>query len=155
MNIAQAQFKDIDHVLEITQNTIQEIYPHYYPLGAVDFFRNHHCRKNIEEDIRRNCVWIVYDSTAVGTVSVKENEISRLFVLPAHQGKGYGCKLMNFAETIVFQNYRKIVLNASFPAQKLYHKRGYRVEDFCTILCGNGDYLCYNYMTLQKNDCCD
>ena len=86
----------------------------------------------------------------VGTVSEKGNEMSRLFVLPDHQGKGYGKRLMDFAEQLIFQTHSSIELDSSFPAQEIYIKRGYRTLGFNKLPCDNGDYLCYNEMMLEK-----
>ncbi|WP_279283102.1 hypothetical protein [Clostridium sp. C2-6-12] len=41
MNIRQATKEDLDIVKNITHKTIQTIYSHYYPEGAVDFFVTH------------------------------------------------------------------------------------------------------------------
>ena len=38
MSIKSAQKSDFYVVKEITHTTIDEIYPHYYPIGAVAFF---------------------------------------------------------------------------------------------------------------------
>lgn len=150
MEIVQAIISDFDDVFRITQSTINEIYPHYYPLGAVSFFSSHHNRLAIEQDIESGRVWILRENAGIGTVTIKENEIARLFVLPEYQGKRYGSKLMDFAENIIFHKYQTIVLDASFPAQEMYIKRGYKALGFYKILCENGDYLCYSEMIFQK-----
>ena len=38
MQIIQAKDEHFFDVKKITHRTIQEIYPHYYPRGVVDFF---------------------------------------------------------------------------------------------------------------------
>ena len=38
MVIRQATLDDLKDVYNITQSTINAIYPHYYPVGAVNFF---------------------------------------------------------------------------------------------------------------------
>lgn len=45
--IFKAEDKHLNIVSEITQQTINEIYPHYYPIGAVEFFKVHHKDSNI------------------------------------------------------------------------------------------------------------
>ena len=98
MSIKLAQQSEIDIVKDITHTTIKEIYPHYYSNGAVAFFLNHHNDENIENDISSDCVFLCYDKEhkAVGTVTIKKNEICRLFVLPQYQGNGYGKVLLEF-----------------------------------------------------------
>ena len=84
MQIRKATTQDLECVRELTRETICQIYPKYYPAGAVQFFLNHHCDGKISADIRQGCVYLAEDPAdgIVGTVTVKADEISRLFVLP-------------------------------------------------------------------------
>lgn len=151
MSIIKASGSDLEIVKNITVQTIKSIYPHYYPCGAVDFFLSHHNDKNIENDIENGNVYLCYnnDNEAVGTVTIKENEICRLFVLPDHQGNGYGRELLTFTEKKIFENHSTIILDASLPAKAIYLKRGYISMEFHTIKTENGDYLCYDVMIKQ------
>ena len=92
MSMKQASLSDLSIIKRISEITISEIYPHYYPKGAVDFFLTHHSEANILNDIKLNRVFLCSDimQNPVGTVTIKTNEICRLFVLPSYQGKGYG-----------------------------------------------------------------
>ena len=87
MQIRKATTQDLECVRELTRETICQIYPKYYPAGAVQFFLNHHCDGKISADIRQGCVYLAEDPAdgIVGTVTVKADEISRLFVLPEQQ----------------------------------------------------------------------
>lgn len=151
MNIIQASASDLEIVKRITTQTINSIYPHYYSRGAVDFFLEHHNDKNIEADIEDGIVYLCFDNnnTAAGTVTVKENEICRLFVLPEYQGNGYGRELLTFAENKISENHSTIILDASLPAKAIYLKRGYVLTEFNSIKTKNGDYLCYDVMIKQ------
>lgn len=72
MNIIKASANHLNKVKEITCETIKEIYPHYYPKGAVDFFLAHHSEDNILNDITDGIVFLVEDSgNSVGTVTIK------------------------------------------------------------------------------------
>ncbi len=148
MNITKAISSDLETVKTITVMTINVVYPHYYPNGAVDFFLTHHNDRNILTDIEKGNVYILNDAddTAVGTVTVKDNEICRLFVLPEHQGKGYGRELLNFAEKKISEKYSSIILDASLPAKAIYLSRGYVPTDYHSIHTENGDFLCYDDM---------
>ncbi len=151
MNIKKAVIADLGTVYNITQNTIREIYPEYYPCGAVEFFCKHHCTENILKDIQAGFVYLAIDDNEniVGTVTVKENEIARLFVLPQYQGNGYGGKIIDFAENQIFSSYDDIILDASLPAKAIYLKRQYVFVEYNIITTDNGDRLCYDVM--QKN----
>ena len=73
---------------------------------------------NIEETyMRRGCFWCLFEGDAlVGMVAARciddENkiaELKRLYVLPEHQGKGYGGLLFNFAlDYVKKQGYRTV-----------------------------------------------
>lgn len=151
MVIKLALISDLNRIREITLTTISEIYPHYYSKGAVEFFLNHHNNDNIVNDISDNRVFLCVDSkqAAVGTVTIKNNEICRLFVLPAYQGNGYGKELMDFAEAKISEKYNEIKLAASLSAKTIYLKRGYKETEYNTIKTDNGDFLCYDVMVKQ------
>ena len=148
MNIKQAYKDDLQVVKYITVETIKQIYPHYYPEGAVEFFIEHHNDTNIMNDIADGKVFLYLndEEQPVGTVSIKDNDICRLFVLPEHQGKGYGRKLLDFAENKIAENYDEIMLDASLPAKRIYLKRRYREQESHIIPANYGDFLCYDIM---------
>ncbi len=148
MPVRAAKKQDQQTVYRIAQKTISGIYPRYYPKGAVDFFLQHHNPSAIESDIRSGCVFLAVNEagTAVGTVTIRENEILRLFVLPEYQGMGYGKMLLDFAEEKVAQQFDTVIVDASLPAKSLYLKRGYRETEYHRINTENGDYLCYDVM---------
>lgn len=142
---------DFETVGRITRETIMEIYTHYYPGGAVEFFLNHHSDENIANDIANGIVFLCCDTegNTVGTVTVRGNEICRLFVLPRYQGMGYGKELLEFAESAVARSYNEIIIDASLSAKSIYLGRGYRETEYHTIKTENGDRLCYDVMKKQ------
>ncbi len=147
MEIRKASPADLPMVGFITRRTIQEVYPHYYPRGAVEFFLDWHKDKSILPDIEREEVYLLFDGgMAAGTVTLHGEEITRLYVQPGLQGRGYGRALLDFAERSIGERYGKIRLEASLPAAVLYWKRGYRVVDTLTETTEHGDVLCWDVM---------
>jgi GNAT superfamily N-acetyltransferase len=147
MNIRQAEMKDLEIVKSITIRTIQTIYPRYYPLGAVGFFLSHHNEDHIMADIESRRVYVLVNEEDVfGTVTIKDFEICRLFVLPFYHGKGYGRLLLEFSEQLIAGQFNKIQLDSSLPAKEIYLKRGYKEIASHHIITENGDYLCYDVM---------
>lgn len=147
MPIRKAEHKDLWTVRKIVADTINSVYPHFYPKGVVEFFLRHHCEENIMRDIDQGLVYILtVDNRSVGTVTVNRNELLRLFVEVPYQGKGYGRALLDFAEGLIAENFAYIVIDASLPAKRIYLKRGYRETDYNTILTEGGDHLCYDVM---------
>ena len=146
-SIRQAGLADLAFVKEVSRQTIQSIYPHYYPRGAVDYFLAHHSEENIMSDIEARSVFILErDKSPVGTVTLKGAEICRLFVFPEHQGNGYGRMLLDFSEEVIAKKHERVHLAASLPSKGIYIKRGYREIESHSILTENGDYLCYDVM---------
>ena len=149
--IRSAVLTESDKITELVRETIKAVYPKYYPAGAVDFFLAHHKSEKIASDIKAGKVYVIeQDGIIVGTVTIDGNDIARLFVEPSKQGKGYGGKLLDFAENMIFGYSEKIRLDSSLPAKSIYIKRGYKEKEYCKILTDNGDYLCYDIMEREK-----
>lgn len=145
--IRLAEETDLKTVLQITRDTILKIYPKYYAKGVVDFFLQHHKQDNVLEDIKNGRVWLLEDSGQfTGTVTIKENAVNRLFVLPEFQSHGFGSQLMDFAEGKIAENYSQIHIDSSLAAKEMYLKRGYKEKRTCKIVADNGDILVYDEM---------
>ena len=93
---------------------------------------------------------VMAQENMIGTGSIQKNEICRLFILPEYQGRGYGSRLMNLLEERIFENYPKVHVDASFPAESMYLKRGYQIVSYEKIEAENGDFRCYH--TMEKRD---
>lgn len=145
--ILRATERDLQTVLLITHSTISEIYSHYYAKGVVDFFLQHHSRTNVLEDLQKGRIWLfVSDGCPVGTVTIKENAVTRLFVLPVHQSCGFGSRLMDFAEAGIAASFSRVHIDSSLAAKEMYLKRGYKETNCCRIETDNGDILVYDEM---------
>ena len=151
MEIVLAQKDDFDIVKMITQTTIKKVYPKYYPAGAVEFFLKHHSDEHIKADISEGKVYLLNDGDVkVGTVTISENNINRLFVLPEYHHKGYGKYLLDFSEEKILSSFDHVQIDASFSAKPIYKLRGYKETEYNIIDTGKGDYLCYDVMILEK-----
>lgn len=145
--IKLAEMTDLEKVLQITHDTILEIYSHYYAEGVVQFFLEHHSRENVLSDIEDGIVWLMEEEDGmIGTVTVKGNAVNRLFVLPEYQSHGYGSQLMDFAERKIAERFTHVSIDSSLAAKEMYLKRGYRQKRTCRIPAGNGDILIYDEM---------
>lgn len=147
MQIVKATQEYLELIKEITYKTISEIYPHYYPKGVVEFFLAHHCEENIKRDIDSGIVYLIMgEENCMGTVTLRGNEICRLFVLPEWQHQGIGRMLMDFAEEVIGERYPEILIDSSLPAKHVYLKRGYVATETHKIVAENGDVLVYDVM---------
>ena len=143
MTIRIADKNDFEAVKEITHKTIGEVYPKYYPV-----FHDHHSYERIMRDIDLKIVYLLItdEGDAAGTVTISDNEIDRLFVLPSYQHKGYGRALIDLAEEKIAEKYDVIVIHASLPAKKIYRLRGFKEVEYNILDTGYGDYLCFDKM---------
>lgn len=147
MEYIQAKQEDLLTVFHIVQDTIKTVYPKYYPKEVVDFFCTLHSKENIEKDICNHCVGLLMDDgIAVGTGCYHENHITRVYVLPKFQKKGYGTYIMNTLEGEISQNFPMVYLDASLPASHLYESRGYTTKEHCKWEVENGVILVYEVM---------
>lgn len=147
MKIKKATFDTFLFAKNITQETIDKVFPKYYPVGAVNFFKAHHSNESIRNDIKDGNVFLLFDNEKpIATVTIKENHINRLFVLEKYQRKGYGKALLDFAEKSISITYSEVILDASLPAKHIYLKRGYVDKEYHAIQTDNGDYLCYDVL---------
>ena len=127
MRYQKATENDVEQILELVQTTITKVYPKYYPKEVVDFFCSLHCKEKIKEDIcQGNVSVLLVDGRLVGTGSYQDNHITRVYVYPDFQGKGYGSRIMEALEAEISLTYDNVYLDASLPASHLYEKRGYR-----------------------------
>lgn len=141
----------VETVFSIANQTIAKVYPHYYAKNVVTFFLKHHCREAIEEDINDGYVYILQENDYfVGTVTIKQNVINRLFVLPEYQGRGYGQRLMDFAENKIAEKSKTVHIDSSLPAKEMYLKRGYHETKTCHIDVEYGDVLVYDEMEKES-----
>ena len=102
-------------------------------------------------DIFDGKAYVLYeDGEPVGTVTISDNNINRLFVLPEYQHKGFGKAMLDFAEKKILEMYEYVQIDASFPAKRSYLKRGYKETEYNIIEADNGDFLCYDVMRLEK-----
>ena len=137
----------IESVCNLVQNTIKTVYPKYYPLEVVDFFCELHSKENITNDISSGNLYVLYDNDIlVGTGSFRENHITRVYVSPEHQGRGYGTYIINQLEKSIKGSFDVAVLYASLPAVMLYEKLGYKTIKHNKYPVKNNAVLIYEVM---------
>lgn len=147
MEYIKATESDTEEIFMIVQDTIRTIYPLYYPKEVVDFFCELHCKENISKDIKEGCVGSLReDNRIVGTGCYKEDHITRVYVKPEYQGRGYGSYIMQCLENEIRAKHDIAYLDASLPASRLYEKRGYQTVKHEKWDVENGRILVYEIM---------
>lgn len=127
MEYKQAERKDLQIVYDIVQEAIATVYPKYYPKEVVAFFHELHSMENIEKDMIGKRVGVLLDhDEVVGTGCYEHDHITRVYVRPDEQKKGYGSYIIKQLEKMISQTYPSVGLDASLPACHLYEQRGYQ-----------------------------
>jgi GNAT superfamily N-acetyltransferase len=143
----KATEKHLVEVFELVQDTIKAVYPKYYPKEVADFFCAYHNVEKISADIKNGNVWILFgENKLVGTGSREGNHITRFYVAPAFQGKGYGSCIIQKLEDEISGSYDHVLLDASLPASRLYEKRGYKTVKHEQKILENDVVLVYEVM---------
>ncbi len=150
MELKLAKSQDTEQIYELVQETIRTIYPRYYLAEIVDMFCEFHSRENISEDIEnQNTYILLHEGELVGTGTKKENHITRVYVLPRFQRKGYGTFIMEQLEKIIGEKYDFVNIDASLPACILYANLGYQTVDHDIWNCKNDVIQVYEIMKKQ------
>lgn len=132
MELVKATMKEAKGITVLVKKVIETVYPKYYNQEAVDAFLDLHKERNIGGDIILGKVWLLYDKgILVGTGTCDKEHITRVYILPECQGKGYGTYLMDYLEKKVMESYNSISLDTSLPARNFYFKRGYKTIREC------------------------
>lgn len=153
MEFQLAKKENLEQVYALVQETIKSVYPKYYLPEIVDMFSEYHSREHVLQDIlARNTFILLEGGTIVGTGTRQENHITRVYVLPRFQGKGYGTYIMNQLEELIKKQYDTIDIDASLPACRLYAHLGYETADHGTWECKNGVIQVYEIMKKKLNE---
>lgn len=147
MEYRSAKPEDAKEIYEIVQDTIKKVYPKYYLPEIVDMFCELHNEDNIVADIENGNVYVILENDIIiGTGTIKENNITRVYVLPEFQGKGFGTFIMKKLEEEIIKQYDKAELDASLPACRLYYNLGYKTIDHGILECAGGVIMVYEIM---------
>lgn len=147
MEYRKASAENAGEIYGLVQATIRAVYPRYYPKEVVDFFCRHHNLETIQADIERGDVGVLKEGDQlIGTGSRDGNHITRVYVNPDFQGKGYGSHIIEILEHEIGRDYDTVNLDASLPASRLYERRGYRTVKHETREVENQAVLVYEIM---------
>ena len=147
MDFQLANKNNLEQVYELVQETIRKVYPKYYLPEIVDMFREYHSREHVLQDIAARNTYILWQGdTIVGTGTIQENHITRVYVSPLFQRKGYGTYIMKQLEECIRKNYDTVDIDASLPACRLYQRLGYATVDHGIWECKNGVIQVYEIM---------
>jgi len=145
------RFEKLNEIANLVKDTINNVYPRYYPKGAVEFFAELHFLDKIKENYDKEIIMAaLHNDRLIGTGSIHKNEIKRVFIIQEFQSTGFGTSLMDELEKNIFCNYDDIEIDASLPAYKFYSNRGYASMEYIKLETKYNHYLCYHHMQKKK-----
>lgn len=135
--------------------TVEHSYKGLYVQEAIDFFLDYLDKADILRESRDHPILVLReDGRIVGTATLIERHVKRVFVEPSCQSKGYGRLLMEKLENIAVENgYSFVELHSSLFAKYFYDKLRYLTFKIGTIPVKNGQVLTYYRMAkfLKEN----
>lgn len=107
--------------------TLDHSYKGIYAREAIDFFLSYLDKKDILKESKDHPIIVLREEgKIVGTATLIERHVKRLFVEPSCQGKGYGRLLMEKLEGIAVRNKHSLIeLHSSLFAKRFYEGLSY------------------------------
>jgi ribosomal protein S18 acetylase RimI-like enzyme len=130
-------------------------YSKIYSKEAIKYFKDYHINKNILKAAKEGYTVVLEKSNRIiGTVTLIDHYITRVFVNPKFQGQGFGKLLMKKLQTKARSAGVRIVkLDSSLPAKRFYDSLGYKTIKKTFMKVENGKKLNYYKMktSLTRN----
>ena len=151
LNVRGYRPGDAIEIARVISETIDSIYAPVYPPSVVEFFKSFHSEERIAERATDGHVLVVEENEEIiGTGGSDENRIFGMFVLPEHQGRGLGKRLMTELETRLKSDGHHIaVLSMSLPSEAFYRGLGYQDTETHTRTMHDGEVLTFADATKQ------
>ena len=134
-------------ISDVAKAAIRAVYPRYYPDEAVRFYLEQHGADRFRRDISEGKTYVIRrDDAIVGTATIDDGHITKVFVLPRHQESGAGSSLMDHLEPLAARAHGCIWANVPLPACEFFRKRRYVPMKHAERLVANDRLLCYEVM---------
>jgi putative acetyltransferase len=148
IHIRKLRRSDLATVKELIYNTIDICYSSGYPKEAIKYFKEYHCDKNILKGAAKGWTIVLEKGNhIIGTGTIIDNHIMRVFVNPKFQKQGLGKIIMQKLEDkAISSGLRKVKLDASLPSKKFYDSLGYKTCEKTYVKLENGKKLHYHKM---------
>jgi ribosomal protein S18 acetylase RimI-like enzyme len=151
LKIRKFKLSDLDSVRKLIHNTIDINYPRVYNAEAIKYFKDYHNNKNILKAAKEGYTIVLEKGNRIiGTATLIDNYITRVFVNPEFQKQGFGKLLMEKLQTKARSAGIRIVkLDSTLPAKKFYDSLGYKTIKKTFVKVENGKKL--NYYKMEKS----
>jgi N-acetylglutamate synthase-like GNAT family acetyltransferase len=119
-----------------------------YPKEAIKFFKEYHCDENILKGAAEGWNIVLEENNQIiGTGTIIDDHIMRVFVNPKFQKRGLGKLIMcKLEEKAISTGVSAVKLDASLPSKKFYDALGYKTCEKAYLKLENGKKLHYYKM---------
>jgi len=148
--IREFQRADLAAMKALAHKTITTCYPGHYSVEVVRFFIDYHSEEAILRDAEKGrTIVLVKAGRILGTGTIVDAEIKRVFVDPTFQKQGFGRRIVQQLEEMTARQGATIVkLDASLPSKAFYDRLGYVTVEPAFLRVGNGRRL--DFFKMQK-----
>lgn len=148
--IREFQRADLPGLKALVHRTIATCYPGHYGLEAVRFFLDYHNEEAILRDAEKGRTMVLDKAGRIlGTGTLVDDEIKRVFVDPTFQKQGFGRRIMQqLEEAAARQGVAAVKLDASLPSKAFYDRLSYVTVEPAFLPVGNGRRL--DFFKMQK-----
>ena len=151
IKIRKFESADLGIVKKLIDETIDVCYSDVYPKEAIKFFKEHHCQEDILKSAKEgHTIVLERDGRIIGTGTIIDDHVRRVFVTPEYQKCGYGKVIMQkLEEKALSAGISIVTLCASIPSKEFYDSLGYVTLEETFLEVENGKKL--DYYKMQKS----
>jgi GNAT superfamily N-acetyltransferase len=151
LNIRLFNKTDIEDVWALVQYTIGVAYRPDYSPEAIKFFQEYHPREKILDDAANGAILVAeHEQVIIGTGTIRDAHIRRVFINPSHQGQRIGSLIANELEAHAVRNgWTTVDLSSAIGSRRFWESRGFYVseEHFRPV----DNNLVIHYYTMTKD----
>jgi GNAT superfamily N-acetyltransferase len=124
--IIEVNEKNIFYAAEIHSKSWKDSHKQYCSPEFVELHSTEHQEEYLRDEIcNGKNVYMLVEDKYIGIVSIKQNLIENLYIIPTEQRKGYGTLLLKFAVSKCKGTPTLWILENNMKAYNLYSKYGF------------------------------
>ncbi len=138
IQIREFNREDLDTVVALIHHVVNISYKDVYPSGALNLYKEYHSRDNILNDADNGYCVVAEDSgKIVGTGTLLDDGIRRVYIDPSYQNNGIGKQIYKALEQRALQKgLPRLGLGASVIAREFWESVGFIFEEEMDIPAG-------------------
>ena len=137
IQLRQFNEEDLSSVYRLIQNTVDISYHGVYPIEAIEAFQNHHSEEQILSDAATGYTVVAESNNEIlGTGTLYETNVRRVYISPHHQHKGIGRLIVEELEKKArTEKLTTLDLGASLVSRQFWESLGFVVkkEDYMPV----------------------